>query len=462
MLGPIAAKFIDANRFGSAEPGQQNAITLGVARVVIGVQLVIAGFQLPAKYCKTRWLEMTIVLMPVMTIMWMATTACIVLTIPKLTLLGSMVIGAAVTCTDPILSQAVAKGPFADKYVPRALRELIAPGVEAAPAIVAPVSEAFGGTFGQVTPAVGQLVKRAAEMAEGEMEEGVGRLGGGFGRVMSAWFVEGWLYSILMSVAIGIVVGYGSMVMIKYGLKKKWIDGESFLLWPTAIGLFLIGICGVLATDDLLTCFTAGCALNWNGLYLEESEKRHDEVNSCVDVLLNFGGFMYIGTIIPWTKFQMPDVTGITVGRLFLLGILVMFFRRVPAIMLLYKTMPKCVKDWKEALSMGWFGPIGIGAVFYAEHIKHLFPKLGSEQTQEETDMLQALDPVIYWLAFFSIVFHGLSIPALNAFYVWKGVEPIVEDDAVEITMRSDNEPLPNNAYVNPKRGSVIVSNRFS
>merc|ERR1712000_172948 len=489
MLGPIAAKFIDANRFGSAEPGQQNAITLGVARVVIGVQLVIAGFQLPAKYCKTRWLEMTIVLMPVMTIMWMATTACIVLTIPKLTLLGSMVIGAAVTCTDPILSQAVAKGPFADKYVPRALRELIsaeagandgfalaflllavylirhadpktltfktpeiaaevlgggekaveavgevlAPGVEAAPAIAAPVSEAFGGTFGQVTPAVGQLVKRAAEMAEGEMEEGVGRLGGGFGRVMSAWFVEGWLYSILMSVAIGIVVGYGSMVMIKYGLKKKWIDGESFLLWPTAIGLFL-----------------------------EESEKRHDEVNSCVDVLLNFGGFMYIGTIIPWTKFQMPDVTGITVGRLFLLGILVLIFRRIPAILLLYKTMPKCVKDWKEALFMGWFGPIGIGAVFYAEHIKHLFPKLGSEQTQEETDMLQALDPVIYWLAFFSIVFHGLSIPALNAFYVWKGVEPIVEDDAVEITMRSDNEPLPNNAYVNPKRGSVIVSNRFS
>lgn len=76
--------------------------------------------------------------------------------------------------------------------------------------------------------------------------------------------------------------------------------------------------------------------------------------------------------------------------------------------------------------------------------------------------MLRALDPVIYWLAFFSIVFHGLSIPALNAFYLYKGVEPIVEDDAVEITMRSENEPLPSNAYVNPKRGSVVVSNRFS
>ena len=76
--------------------------------------------------------------------------------------------------------------------------------------------------------------------------------------------------------------------------------------------------------------------------------------------------------------------------------------------------------------------------------------------------MLRALDPVIYWLAFFSIVFHGLSIPALNAFYLYKGVEPIVEDDAVEITMRSANEPLPSNAYVHPKRSSVIISNRFS
>lgn len=365
---------------------------------------------------------MTIVLMPVMTLMWMATTACIVLTIPKLTLLGSMVIGAAVTCTDPILSQAVAKGPFADKFVPRALRELIsaeagandgfalaflllavylirhadtknlqfktpeiaaqilhatekaaegvaeviAPVADATPAIVAPVvvtqtfaGPAVAGTLAPVAPAFGQVFKRASEAAEGEIEENIGRLGGGVTKAIEMWFVEGWLYAILMSVAIGAVVGYCSMVAIKFGLRRKWIDGESFLLWPTAIGLFLIGICGTLGTDDLLACFTAGCALNWNGLYLEESEKRHDEVNSCMDVILNFGGFMYIGTIIPWRQFQMPDTTGITVGRLVLLGVLVMLFRRVPAIMLTYKAMPKCVRNWKEALFMGWFGPIG-------------------------------------------------------------------------------------------------------
>lgn len=82
-------------------------------------------------------------------------------------------------------------------------------------------------------------------------------------------------------------------------LDSKWIDEESYVLFPTALGLFTVGTCGALGTDDLLACFVTGMALNWDGNYLRETEPRHDEVNSCVDVLLNFGGFMYIGAILP-------------------------------------------------------------------------------------------------------------------------------------------------------------------
>lgn len=209
-------------------------------------------------------------------------------------------------------------------------------------------------------------------------EEGVGRLGGGIPKALEQWLVEGWLYIILMSVAIGALIGFGSLSAIKFGLRRKWIDSESLLLWPAAIGvshdlvgsgyivlivffqLFIIGVCGAVGTDDLLACFVAGNALNWNGLYLEETEKRHDEVNSSLDVLLNFGGFMYIGTIIPWEEFHMPDVTGITIGRLFILGFLILVFRRIPAILMTYRLMPRCIKSWKEALFMGYFGPIGM------------------------------------------------------------------------------------------------------
>lgn len=146
ILGPIAAKFLSAERWGSAVEGQQEAITLvrciiyaitviegslliglsqGMCRIVIGVQLVIAGFQLPAKYQMYNWKEMALCLLPIMTIMWLCTSLCILVTIPKMTFLTALVIGSCVTCTDPILSQAVAKGPFSDKFVPRALREII-------------------------------------------------------------------------------------------------------------------------------------------------------------------------------------------------------------------------------------------------------------------------------------------------------------------------------------------------
>lgn len=77
---------------------------------------------------------------------------------------------------------------------------------------------------------------------------------------------------------------------------------------------------------------------------------------------------MYIGTIIPWSEFQLPDLTGITVARLMALGFLVLVFRRIPAIFMAYKFMPAVVKDWKEALFMGYFGPIGKSTATNTDH----------------------------------------------------------------------------------------------
>jgi NhaP-type Na+/H+ or K+/H+ antiporter len=95
VLGPIAARFVDSERWGSAVAGQVPDITLGITRVVIGVQLVMAGYQLPAKYPWHRWKDMAILLIPVMTIMWLCTTGCIMLMIPRLTLVSPQ----AILCT---------------------------------------------------------------------------------------------------------------------------------------------------------------------------------------------------------------------------------------------------------------------------------------------------------------------------------------------------------------------------
>lgn len=68
---------------------------------------------------------------------------------------------------------------------------------------------------------------------------------------------------------------------------------------------------------------------------------------------------------------------------------------------------------------------------------------------------------VVYWLVFFSIIVHGLSVPALNGLFKLFKVTPI-HDDPVEVILLSSNEPLPKNSTAGPQRHSVIVNNRFS
>ncbi|KAK1472740.1 sodium/hydrogen exchanger family protein [Colletotrichum tamarilloi] len=462
-LGPIAARFIDSERWGSAVEGQTQDITLGLTRVMIGIQLVMAGYQLPAKYQKTQWKEMAILMLPIMTLMWLATTGCILATIPKLTFLGAGVIAACVTSTDPVLSQAVAKGPFADKFVRRSLREIISSESGA--------NDGFGFPILMLTTYLIRHAEGSEVHADGLTLHAVSRTllpragdvarqGGGVGVALLNWLLETWLYFVLMSIAYGIIMGTLIRIALKYSVRKKWIDSESYVLVPTAIGLFMMGTSGAIGTDDLLSCFVAGSALNWDGEYLAEAQKRHDEVNASIDVLLNFGGFIYLGTIIPWSDFS-SDITGISLGRLFALGALVLVFRRIPAMLLTYKLMPNTIIDWKEALFMGYFGPIGVGAAFYVEHARHLFPKLAeAEGDSEVVDMLRAIGPVVYWLALFSIIVHGISIPILNVIYGFMGVQP-VQDDAVAIRRRSVRVPPPSNAVEGDKE-TFIAFNRFS
>ncbi|KAH6884540.1 Sodium/hydrogen exchanger family protein [Thelonectria olida] len=457
ILGPVGAKFIDSSQWGNAQDGQTHAITLGVTRVMIGLQLVIAGYQLPARYLWMRRKEIAMCLLPVMTMMWLATTLCVLATTSNLTLLPALVISACVTCTDPVLSQAIAKGPFSDMFIARPLREIIS--------CEAGANDGFGFPF--LMFAV-YLMRHAHERTEdGHLSMGyevlgsdqVGRVGGGVGVALREWVLETWLYMIVLSVCYGALVGFAACKGIQFCLERKWIDNESYLLFPSALGMFLVGSCGAIGTDDSFACFVAGCALNWDGHYLKESERRQDEVNSSFTMLLNFGGFFYIGTIIPWSEFHDPDGTGITIGRLLLLGFVVLAFRRIPAVLAACRLMKPVCANYKEALFMGYFGPIGAGAVFYVEYTKRLFPDVGDGDV-EETHLVEIINPIVYWLVFFSIVVHGLSIPALDLLYKWLRVKPI-HDDAIEMWRSSFREALPANAAISDGE-TFLAYNRFS
>lgn len=80
---------------------------------------------------------------------------------------------------------------------------------------------------------------------------------------------------------------------------------------------------------------------------------------------------------------------------------------------------------------MGYFGPVGAGAVFYVEYATRLLPAAADDE--EEARLVQVLGPVVHWLVLFSVVVHGLSMPALDwAYRYWK-VEPVRDEGAVEM-----------------------------
>jgi len=150
-----------------------------------------------------------------------------------------MVIASCVTCTDPVLSQAVAKGPFADKFVPRPVREIIS--AEAAS------NDGFGVPFLMLAtfliryaekPTLGQNnlgVEIAANLTtRGELE---GRLGGGVDIAIQTWILETCLYYVLVGLVYGAVVGFAACWTINYASRRKWIDTENYLLLPTAMAV---------------------------------------------------------------------------------------------------------------------------------------------------------------------------------------------------------------------------------
>lgn len=73
-----------------------------------------------------------------------------------------------------------------------------------------------------------------------------------------------------------------------------------------------------------------------------------------IDFLLNCGCFIYIGAWLPFEQFNSPEL-GITPWRLVLLFIAIVFLRRIPPLLLLYKWVPE-IANWREALFSGHFG----------------------------------------------------------------------------------------------------------
>jgi sodium/hydrogen antiporter len=79
-------------------------------------------------------------------------------------------------------------------------------------------------------------------------------------------------------------------------------------------------------------------------------------------MLLNVSFFIWIGAVCPWDSFAHNNV--VSIYRLIFIGVLVLLFRRLPFVFAIHKHIHQ-IEEWRQAVFVGFFGPIGVSAVFY-------------------------------------------------------------------------------------------------
>ncbi|KAF2264723.1 Na+/H+ antiporter-like protein Nha1 [Lojkania enalia] len=383
IFGPHAANLINPLEWGNTDQ-----ITLEFSRIVLVVQCFAVGVELPRAYMEKHWRSVTLLLIPVMTFGWLITSLFIWWMFDsELNWLDSLCIAACVTATDPVLaSSVVGKGKFA-KRVPKHLRDLL--------------SAESGCNDGMAFPFVYLAIYLIRYRPDAN-------------KVAFHWFCFTVLYECIFGAFYGVVIGYAARRAIRYAHEHDLIDRESFLVFYFVLALFCAGSGSILGMDDLLIGFACGVGFSNDGWFLEKTEESH--VSNVIDLLINLTFFVYFGTIIPWNLFNAPNIIGTSPWRLVVLGLLVLFFRRIP-IMLALKPIIPDVKTWREALFAGHFGPIGVGGLFVAILAR---AELETETTTplavlpaegfEHLHIIELIWPITCFLVICSIIVHGSSI----------------------------------------------------
>lgn len=381
IIGPEALNLFNPNGWGGGENAEvTNEITLEVTRVVIAIGVFAIGVELPKAYMRRHWKSIAFLLGPAMVWGWMISALLIWALIPHMHFLTALAIAACVTPTDPILAQAVVGGKFADKHVPAHIRHIL-------------VAES-GCNDGAAFPFLYLALYLILDANDGY--------------AVGQWFYITWLYEVALGITIGTLVGFIARKLMKFSESRGLIDRQSFVAQYISMAVLTIGLTTLLGSDDLLAAFACGTAFAWDGFFNKATEDSM--FSNVIDLLFNVAAFVYIGAIIPFSSFKDASLS-LTPWRLVVLAICILLVRRLPIILALYKWIPD-IHTLREAAFVGWFGPMGVGAIFIATLARTQLPVDAEESPDDQVQLLaHTIQPVVAFLVLCSVLCHGLSIP---------------------------------------------------
>ncbi|KAF7684555.1 Na(+)/H(+) antiporter 1 [Astathelohania contejeani] len=329
------------------------------SRVVLCIQVMTVAMSLPHGYIYGHCFSLLILIFLVSLLKYFI-SFCIVYMFSHYNVAVSLGIAACLTPTDPILSSSILKSKFADENVPERLRLLLS--------AESGINDGIG---------LALLYFPIDVLYSDSLYTGI-----------YTFVTSTLLYKCLFPALLGALIGYLSRISLQYCYARGMVGIESFLVYGLALTFFILGLMAVLEASELICIFFTGTVFSWDEWFvLETRESRLQEIT---DSIFTSSFFVFFGSRIDFSKLSW---------KILLAALLILTLRRMLPCLLCYPLIPD-VHSLREAAFIGWFGPIGVGALFYSLQMDQLLGTL----------TIDFVTPIV--LA--SVFIHGLTIPIIN------------------------------------------------
>jgi sodium/hydrogen antiporter len=361
LIGPAALGLLDL-----ADLGNQTLILEEAALVTLGVALVGVALRLPVGYSSRNWRLLLVLLGIVMPLMWVV-GGLLVYLIVGVPFWVAVMIGAIVTPTDPVVASSIVAGGVAERNLPARLRHAI--------------SSESGFNDGLALPFV-VLPVLVLTQPKGE--------------VLGHWLTHTVLLEILAGAALAALMGYLAGKTLQWAERKETMERTSLLTISLALSLSVLGVTELLHLNGVLAAFVAGIVFNSAGS--SDAKESQEEIQEAISRFFDLPIFVLLGMALPWEGWLNLGWRGP------LLVVAVLLLRRLPAVLALRSLLGPLRRRAKDVLFLGWFGPIGAAALYYAAFS---FKETGFEEAWVVGSLVICA----------SVLVHGVSATPLTKLY---------------------------------------------
>lgn len=349
-LGPFVFNVLDITDWGRKEDIMDKA-----CRLTLAMALMATAFRIPQKYLFHNKSTQAVLLFMIMPAMFL-TAATIIHFITGTEWPLSLLIGAIVTPTDPVLASTIITGEKAEEILSQRMRSTI--------------SFEAGANDGLAFP----FVMLCLYLIENK------------NAIWQHWTVDVLLRETLGAVGVGLLLGYILGKALDFCIRKNYTSKPAILAFALSVAFFVLTALEFIHVNSILAIFIVGLMLK--NTLSNQKDIEEEGIQEMMSRLFTIPIFVFFGIIIPWQ--QWIALGWIAVA----LPILILVFRRLPFLFL----CKPFLKDFKakDLAFIGWFGPMGIAALFYCFFS---YDRLHIEKIWTFTSLI----------VFSSVVVHGMS-----------------------------------------------------